>query len=138
MEMILRFFAFLYHADSYRAPMKDFLNRYMAKNRNLRHQKERQLSLIFAKTVDTIAEAIGPRAFRPVRAINAAAIDSLMTGVAQRLESGPIKKPSSLARQYKELMNNKVYRDAIETGTSQEEKVSQRITLATKAFAKVK
>jgi hypothetical protein len=32
MEMILRFFAFYYHAKHYRSPMKDFLNRYMASN----------------------------------------------------------------------------------------------------------
>jgi hypothetical protein len=30
MEMILRFFAFYYYSRSYRSPMKDFLNRYMA------------------------------------------------------------------------------------------------------------
>src|SRR5207245_1740711 len=35
MEMILRFFSFYYHLQNYRRPMKDFLNRYMASNRNL-------------------------------------------------------------------------------------------------------
>jgi hypothetical protein len=138
MEMILRFFAFYYYAKSYKAPMKDFLNRYMARNRDLKHQSAKELTSTFSKTVDAIMKGIGSRAFRPVRAINAAAIDSLMTGVARRLAEGPIKKPSSLLAAYKSLMDNRVYRDAIETGTSQEEKVTQRITLATKAFAKAK
>ena len=43
MEMILRFFAFYYCADSYHSPMKDFLNRYMAKNRSLAHKDEKEL-----------------------------------------------------------------------------------------------
>src|SRR5712692_1062807 len=35
MELILRFFAFYYYSTKYRSPMKDFLNRYMASNRDL-------------------------------------------------------------------------------------------------------
>src|SRR5262249_13206538 len=47
MEMILRFFAFLYYALHYRSPMKDFLNRYMATNRNLQKQPKNELLKIF-------------------------------------------------------------------------------------------
>jgi len=44
LELILRFFAFLYYENQYRAPMKDFLNRYVATNRNLQRQSEQVLS----------------------------------------------------------------------------------------------
>jgi hypothetical protein len=118
--------------------MKDFLNRYMAKNRDLSHQDEKELTRTFNRTVAVITKAIGHRAFRPVRAVNAAVIDSLMTGVAHRLAKGPIKKSEKLLRAYELLLQNKKYRDAVETGTSQEANVSMRLDEAQKAFADVK
>jgi hypothetical protein len=138
MEMILRFLAFYYYSKKYRSPMKDFLNRYMAQNRDLAHQSEKEITTTFNNTVAAIAQVIGHRAFRPVRAINAAVIDSLMTGVARRLASGPIRDEAELLRCYEELLNNKKYRDAVETGTSQEANVATRLDEATKAFASVK
>jgi hypothetical protein len=138
MEMILRFFAFFYYAQAYRSPMKDFLNRYMAKNQALGHQSEKDLAATFNGTVATIAEAIGHRAFRPERALNAAVIDSVMTGIARRLKAGAITKNDDLRRAYEGLLQNREYRDAVETGTSQEAKVTTRLEEATKAFAKVK
>jgi hypothetical protein len=138
MEMILRFLAFYYYSHKYRSPMKDFLNRYMAQNRNLAHQSESDIATIFKNTIAAISEGIGPRAFRPVRAINAAVIDSVMTGVARRLSTGPIQSNNELQKCYDALLNNKKYRDAIETGTSQEANVATRLEEATRAFASVK
>jgi hypothetical protein len=138
MEMILRFFAFYYHAGHYRSPMKDFLNRYMAGNQHLRRQSEGDLTKVFTETTAAINEAIGTRAFRPVRAVNAAVIDSVMTGVAHRLALGPIKKTDQLAEHYDALLKNKDYWNAVETGTSQEANVKTRLDLAAKAFASLK
>ena len=138
MEMILRFFAFYYHAHNYRSPMKDFLNRYMAGNKNLAHQSETDLTRIFEETTATISTFIGSRAFRPVRAVNAAVIDSVMTGVAHRVSAGPIKRPEQLVEHYEGLLRNEGYRNAVETGTSQEANVQKRLELATKAFASIK
>lgn len=137
MEMILRFFAFYYHAQAYRSPMKDFLNRYMAGNRALARQDEHELSSVFDGVVKVIHKAIGPRAFRPVRAVNAAAIDSIMTGVARRLAKGPILNLTEFATSYDALLANKNYRLSIETGTSQETNVTTRLDSATEAFAEV-
>jgi hypothetical protein len=138
MEMILRFFAFYYRAPQYRSPMKDFLNRYMASNKNLTQQSEADLTTVFERTITTIAANIGDRAFRPVRAVNAAVIDSLMTAVARQLAAGPINKPEQLRAHYDALLKNEKYRTAVETGTSQEANVQTRIDLATKEFALVK
>jgi hypothetical protein len=93
---------------------------------------------LFATTTATIAETIGSRAFRPVRAINAAVIDSVMTGVAHRLAAGPIMRKKQLADCYDSLLKNMKYRDAVETGTSQESNVTQRLQLAAEAFSTVK
>ncbi|MGA2086902.1 MAG: DUF262 domain-containing protein [Terracidiphilus sp.] len=137
MEMVLRFFAFLYHSKQYRAPMKSFLNRYMATNRDLSRQPEKVLRDIFSRTTRTILEGIGPRAFRPKRAVNAAVVDSLMTGVARRLQSlRALKDIDSLRKSYRRLMKDAKYVQATETGTSQEANVATRLSHAEKAFSK--
>jgi hypothetical protein len=138
MEMILRFLAFYYYSHKYRSPMKDFLNRYMAQNRDLAHQNETEITGVFKNTVAAIVKGIGHRAFRPVRAINAAVIDSVMTGVARRLAKGPIERDNQLSERYEALLNNAKYREAVETGTSQEANVTTRLEEATHAFASVK
>lgn len=139
MELILRFFALHYHHSQYRAPMKDFLNRYMATNRNLKRQSEKKLREVFLATTKVILEAIGKPAFRPVRAINAAVVDSLMAGVAARLEAGgKINDLPGVRSRYDELLTNKNYMEAVETGTSQETNVETRLRTAREAFAGVK
>ena len=107
MEMILRFFAFYYHADRYHSPMKDFLNRCMAMNRNLERQSEAELREVFRKTTSVLDSVLGHRAFRPKRAVNAAVVDSLMTGVAQRLRHGEIKNSNQFQHQYESLLLNR-------------------------------
>ncbi len=137
-EMILRFFAFFYHANSYRSPMKDFLNRYMASNRSLKRQSEADLKSIFVSTTSSLVTHVGLRAFRPVRSLNAAVVDSVMTGLARRLNEGPISQGKAIAQSYDKLIKNQEYRNSIETGTSQEANVGTRLKLATEAFAGLK
>ncbi len=138
-ELILRFFAFLYYASQYGSPMKSFLNRYMATNRHLAKQSGEELARIFVETTTTILKAVGPKAFRPERAINAAVVDSFMTGVANRLLArGPIVDLAGLKSRYEKLLQDSSYADAIETGTSQEAKVKTRQSKAQAAFATLK
>lgn len=138
-EMILRFFAFLYFSKQYEAPMKIFLNRYMATNRHLASQSEEQLKDIFTLTTDSIFKGIGVRAFRPKRAVNAAVVDSLMTGIATRiLAAGPITDPASLKTHYDQLIADTKYLESTETGTSQPANVTTRLTAAQNAFSQVK
>lgn len=139
MELILRFFAFFYYANQYRRPMKDFLNRYMATNRYLAKQTEDELHQVFTSTTRTILELIGSKAFRPIRAVNAAVVDSLMVGIATRLSNkGDIHDADQLQHQYKELLQKPDYISAVEKGTSDELNVKTRRELAIKAFSEVK
>jgi hypothetical protein len=137
MELILRFFAFFFYAEKYESPMKGFLNRYMATNRNLQKQSEEKLRELFDRTVKVIADGIGPKAFRPKRAINAAVVDSLMTGIAKRLtnRTAPIKNFVELNKRFEQLLKDTSYISATETGTSQEANVLARLEKAEAAFA---
>lgn len=134
-ELILRFFSLLYHHSTYASPMKDFLNRYMATNRNLAKQTAPELQEIFDKTNNTIFTALGNTAFRPERAINAALVDSLMVGVGtQILKSGKVDL-DKLVTARKTLLEEKQFVDAISTGTSQKPKVDHRIERAIATMA---
>jgi hypothetical protein len=137
LELILRFFAFFFYGEQYESPMKSFLNRYMATNRNLGKQSEAVLRRIFTTTVKVIFDGLGTKAFRPKRAINAAVVDSLMTGIAKRIgfKGSAITNFAELNRRFDKLMRDQKYAEAIETGTSQEANVRDRLAKAEKAFA---
>lgn len=134
-ELILRFLALFYGADQYKAPMKRYLNEFMNEHRNLKGSPAEEFGSVFDRTVQTIADKIGKRAFIPTRAVNAALCDSLMIGIARRLRSGPIE--SDLEQYYKRLRDNAEFMDLIADTTSAPDRVRQRIQLAVDAFADV-
>lgn len=132
-ELILRFLALYYCFREYETPMKRFLNSFMHINQNLEVYSAKQISSLFHSTVHTILDQIGPKSFKLVRAVNAALCDSLMVGVARRLEHGPVQ--SGLQHQYDKLLNNEEFVSSISKGTSQNENVRRRIQLSTDIFS---
>jgi len=136
-ELIERFFAMFYYADKYSRPMKGFLNRYMATNRNLARQSEAELRAIFTQTTSAILAGIGPRAFKPKTAVNAAVLDSVMVGVADRLtKEPPLQTMAVLGAAYEELLAVPAYQAAVSRATADEESVQTRLRLARAAFDK--
>ena len=75
-ELILRYLAFLYSKERYSAPMVKFLNRFMSANRQLKNMNQKQVTDTFEKTFNFVHKTLGSKAFRPVRALNAAAFDA--------------------------------------------------------------
>jgi len=137
-ELILRFFAFLYWLDKYARPMKDFLNRYAAANRDFQLQHKDEIEGIFKKTVTTTVSGIGQKAFRLKTAINAAVFDSVMVGLARRLQSkGNVTNTAELQQAYELLLKNDAYLATVTRATADEESVKKRIQMATEAFADV-
>jgi hypothetical protein len=136
LELILRFLALHYHAASYRRPMKDFLNRFMAANRTLERHSEKEIRALFDETVAAVHNDIGARAFRIKSAVNAAVVDSVMVGVAARIGSGIPPKAGALNSAYTRLLNDKWFVEAVSRATADEENVKTRLQLAKSAFAK--
>jgi hypothetical protein len=134
-ELILRFFAFLYLGSEYKRPMKEFLNRFMARNRELTWISAEQLSQEFTTTCSTLVATIGERAFRPVGPINAAVLDSVMVAVALLLRSGGPHSPEGLKDGYARLLAEPRYRTLTESSTAQEDAVRERFALAQAALA---
>jgi hypothetical protein len=137
-ELILRFIALYFMGNRYVKPMKGFLNKYMASNRYLQIQSREEIISTFIPTINTILSAIGNKAFKPKRALNAAVFDSIMIGIASRLKEGPITDIDSLANEYNKLMTNERYSESWQTATTDEENVRNRIGLAINAFAEFK
>lgn len=136
-ELILRFFALLYSVQDYARPMKEFLNRYTGNNRNLSGQPEEQLTKVFSDAIGTVNEALGSRAFRPIKAFNAAVYDAVMVGVARRLERGPIRDREAMKQAYDALMADQSFVATYTRATADAENVRKRLRLATDAFSRV-
>lgn len=136
-ELILRFFVLYFEGDSYTRPMREFLNIFMGKNRNLKFQTAELLTKLFSVTIELIHKCIGYKAFKPVRALNAAVFDAVMVGVAHRLKQGKIRNSNMVKKRYENLSKNKDFVEATYSGTAQEQNVSTRLSLATKAFGDV-
>jgi Protein of unknown function DUF262 len=136
-ELILRFLALLYEGANYYPPMVTFLNSYMGKNRDLGDHDAGVMTGRFKGAIDLILESIGNRAFRPVRALNAAVFDAVMVGTAKRLENDPIKDIQAFREAYDRLLHSQDFLDACGRGTASRERVRTRLELATISFAQV-
>ena len=134
-ELVLRFLALYFGSEQYRSPMKSFLNRFMKHNQHLEMYQEDQIRNLFERTGSTILDKIGPGAFKRVRTVNAALLDSLMIGIARRLDSGSID--SDITKEYDSLRADEQFESAISASTADTEKVKERIRLATEAFSNV-
>jgi uncharacterized protein DUF262 len=128
-ELILRYLAFLYSKKPYSAPMVRFLNRFMSINRNLKTLKENAVATTFEKTFEFIDKSLGPSAFRPSRALNAAVFDTVSTTVAKHKLYSKMK-PRQFSEKYQKLLANKKFVDATSKSTADEAVVETRFTVA--------
>jgi hypothetical protein len=133
-ELILRFLALYFHSGKYEKPIKGFLNKYMKLNRHLELQSAGEARQAFLPTIRLVYENLGNGAFKPRGALNAAVFDSVMIGVARRLEQGDVADLQSLQTQYQILLSNEDFARVTQESTSDEENVRRRIELATDSF----
>jgi len=136
-ELILRFLALLREGENYQTPMVTFLNAYMGRNKELSDKDAAAMSESFRGAIDLVYQSAGNRAFRPVRALNAAVFDSVMVGTARRLEMGPVSDILAFTNAYGLLLNDHDFLDACGTGTASVERVRTRLDLAKTTFASV-
>ncbi len=137
-ELILRFLAFYECEGSYRRPMKGFLNDFLAKFRNIDEVTQQTWRKKFILTCEAINQGVGKSAFRPVRTVNAAVADSVMVGIARRLDCGPITHLKGLKPLLDSLMHDATYKDAIDQRTASEDSVHTRMAQASAIFSEVK
>ena len=100
-ELILRFLALYFCFDQYQPPMKSFLNQFMSENKALEVYDKPEMRKVFQDTARVVLEKLDGKAFKPRGPLNAAVQDSLMIGIARRLEKGPIN--AEITEEYESL-----------------------------------
>jgi hypothetical protein len=133
-ELILRFLAFYLDVNSYRRPLKAFLNRFLAYHRDLQDLNAERLSLIFRSTCVTANRALGRSTLRPGTQINAAFADAILVGLARRLEAAPITDLAAVSSAREALLKNPEFLNAIRSATASEERVFKRLQIASEVF----
>lgn len=137
-ELILRFLAMFENYKDYRRPMAEFLNLFTKKNRDPGQERLAEFEKRFQDTIRTAYEALGPRAFRPQNAINAAIYEAVMVAIARRLEEGPITEPESLKAAYDDLLDDTLFQDSTSRATADNAAVANRLERATTFISKAK
>ncbi|WP_262072112.1 DUF262 domain-containing protein [Stenotrophomonas sp. Marseille-Q5258] len=137
-ELILRFLALRYWADSYKSPMKDFLTKFAQKYAALDESTAADFTKSFSDAIGVAHEVAGKRAFKLTNALNAAVFDSVMAGIASRLDAGG-SPPSigALQEAYEALLLDPEYIASVSKATAREGQVEERVRLAVAAFGGV-
>ena len=136
-EIILRFLALYYSLESYRRPMKGFLDGFMAEHRNVEEVEACEFRKRFTSVTCVVDEALGPSGLRPDRNLNVAVLDAVFVGMSHRLDRGPIKDMDTLRRAHKALLGE-IRANRLHTeGTTDEHRVRDRIRYAVDAYRSV-
>ena len=134
-ELILRFLAFYYDSDNYRAPMTEFLTQFVGKNRNPEADFLDNAGQIFVNTMMAFEKALGKRAFRPDRALNTAVFDSMSVALAHRIVSAELPlNTKDIKAVHTDLLEDPEYLDAVSRRTANEQSVRMRMHKATEHF----
>lgn len=141
-ELIIRFFAFHeYTYLKYKAPMKQFLNKYAEKHRALSEKELSNLKNIFKKSVDLAKSTFGEKAFRrfttgdkkdpngyfETRKLNKGLFDIVMWGFSEYEKNQVMPHIDSIREELVWLMtNDESFIDTIRVSTDKYENIQYR------------
>ena len=126
-ELLLRFFALHFDIASYDRPMKLFLTNFMRRNQHLQVHSAADLDAAFVPTVALAGTALGPKAFRPQRALNASVTDAILVGTAKRLSVKPITDKDAYRAAIESVLNDDSFKEFYRVGTTNKDRVTARI-----------
>lgn len=135
-ELILRVIAMSEASDKYSAPMKGFLNNFLGTHRQAEGLDLVALSQRFRVSAQLMRDAIGERAFRIGRQVNAAILESVFVGVMHRLTQSAWEEisPEAWSRAYYELLADAKFMQAVEKATANEDSVRTRLSRSREIF----
>jgi hypothetical protein len=141
-ELILRFLALYYDIDNYGKSddtntIKGFLNKFVEKNRFCNDEFCKTSTELFNNTIKVVYQTFGERAFRPERVLTAAVYDSVMVGIAKRLEIDNKIDSDRLFLQYNKLQQDADYINSISRATSNVKSFEERCRKAIDAFCSI-
>ncbi len=125
-ELILRLFALYENAKAYKPPMKDFLSREMANNRDFDSERAVRFSDTFTRAAELVDLNIH-RPFRPKGLLNAATMEAVMVALMEQIDENGLDQTS-----YTELIQDEGFLRTITSNTTSLENVSSRKSIASK------
>jgi len=137
-ELILRIFALYRSPETYKRPLKKYLNEFCGTHRNLSGLNSDSLREAFTKACTCIIEGPGKMAFRHAsKQVNVALTEAIMVGILKKIDGGNPVSGQAVGLAIKALTGDTDFIEAITRATSDEERVKKRLGLATKEFAKI-
>ncbi|QFT92033.1 hypothetical protein FIU86_04200 [Roseovarius sp. THAF9] len=137
-ELVTRVLALLEKGDQYERPMATFLTKFTKEMNDASQQKLASLSSTFKETTELCWQALDGSAFRPVRSLNAAVLDAVMSEIARRLRKrGPKPTAKEIKKAYDSLLKSDEFREGWVRSTADEESVKTRLKHAREAFSKI-
>jgi uncharacterized protein DUF262 len=135
-ELILRIVALLSSPETYKRPLKKYLNDFVAMHRDLGHLPADQLRQKIDHAASLIASGPGPSALRLGRGqVNAALTEAIFVGLIRRLDVGGPPSAGDLEAALERMHKNEAFVSSISRATADEESVRTRLNVATEAFA---
>jgi hypothetical protein len=125
LELIVRFFA-LRDISAYDKPLKDFLSKYMRKNRDPDPAAISRATNVFERTCGVVIDSLGRKPFHIRAGLNAAVFDSVMVAVSRHLDQIPV----DLKVRFQKLVNDTDFDKATRTATTDKENIDLRFTKA--------
>jgi len=119
-ELVLRIIALASNWQNYEKPMKDFLNKYLVKHKNINMEDEIYLRDNFQRVCKDVLEELGEKPFHLKGRLNYAVMDSVMSTILNS------SKPAKMKEQYGQLLQNEKYIEACSISTSDEKILTER------------
>lgn len=136
-EVILRFLALHHYSDRYAAPMKSFLNKFIAQYRNADKVQIDRFRDVFLRTVKTADMILTPTALGPKQTLNVSIVDAALVGLARRLERGAVKNHGELQSKHRRLLRRLQKEELYTRSTTDRDRVMKRIEYACRSYQDV-
>lgn len=125
-ELILRLYSLFRKWEGYEKPMKEYLNKQMAKNSRFNAADAEEFTRRFPEAVKVVVDALGNKPFRPKRVINAAVLESVMLTILEN----PGITSEHLKERYQILMADIGFQAVIRGPTTDTKMVKDRLGIA--------
>ena len=124
-ELILRFLA-MRMPVAYKNPMKDFLSKYMQKNREASKGALQGSRAVFERTCQAVVTHLGEKPFHVRAGLNAAVFDAVMTAFSNHLDN----IPKDVRARYEELIRDEDFEKNTRSSTTNVDVVQGRLRQA--------
>ena len=124
-ELLVRFFA-MRDISNYQKPMKDFMSKFMWKNRDVSDESLAQSQQVFQETCTQLVDSLGEKPFHIRSGLNAAVSDAVMVAFSENLD----QIPADIGERYKRLLGDEGFKGSTSKGTTDVNVVRKRLSKA--------